>query len=200
MTSAEPPFPNLYRSRLVSENDLRSCVVCFKFTTTVMLADNKADFFYVCAGHLKDTNFCDPIHSDEYLGWIRERDRLYKRISELKRKMDDEAWNKYLPTKWIGKSRAKDEDKNKHKADDDDDDDEKKTDEVMMKKMNKELETVLDKISGYSSKDFKLNKDVYRMRLQRYHNQKVQAKRQQEIQSDPGFFPQVPTNKLGDRE
>lgn len=199
MSAVEPPFPNKYRSRLVAEADLRSCTVCFKFTTTVLLADNKGDFFYICPAHLKDTNFCDPIHTEEYLGWIRERDALCKKIADLKKKIDDAAWNKYLPTKWMGK-------KEKDKKEDGDDKDEKeeskkaeKTDEMLMRQKNKDLDELLEKIAAYQCKDFKLNKDVYRMRLQRQHRQKVQAKRLQEIQSNPGFFPQVPTNDLGSK-
>ena len=55
-------FPNHYRQRQVSETDQRACFICYRPSCTVLVNTTPAaDFFYVCASHLKDKGFAKPV-------------------------------------------------------------------------------------------------------------------------------------------
>lgn len=57
-------FANKYRQRLVSDTDKRGCFICYKPSTTVLVNEvPSADFFYICAPHLKDKGFAKELAS-----------------------------------------------------------------------------------------------------------------------------------------
>ncbi|KAI3644195.1 hypothetical protein MP228_010359 [Amoeboaphelidium protococcarum] len=55
--SQSVPFGNKYEVKTATRES--PCWVCGKFTTTVF-THKDLDFFYVCPGHLTDTQFCKP--------------------------------------------------------------------------------------------------------------------------------------------
>ena len=89
-------FPNHYHARLVAEKDFKACTLCFKPTTTVLISQNKVDFFYVCPLHLKDEHFSTAIRPDEYKGLETKREELDKKIEDSRKRVErlrPYAWN-----------------------------------------------------------------------------------------------------------
>ena len=51
---------NLYHKRLVAPTSSKPCFICHKPSSTVLITPDARDFFYACAGHLKDNKFATP--------------------------------------------------------------------------------------------------------------------------------------------
>ncbi|KAK1997197.1 DUF1742-domain-containing protein [Colletotrichum falcatum] len=47
-------FANIYTHRKVAETAAKGCDVCYRATSSVLVASENKDFFYVCPSHLKD--------------------------------------------------------------------------------------------------------------------------------------------------
>lgn len=197
---AQPPFPNEYLSRLVGDSDSKACTVCYKPTTTVLLASNKADFFYICPFHLKDDSFGTPIHPESYTKLLLERQALEKKMEAADRKAElnkPYSWNKIMNTiGWSKDDKKDDKDDNK-----DDKKDEKKSIDsykalvAEATVLKNELSTLNETIANFKFKNYKLNKDIYRMRVNGLLQAKAKARRQQEMQN-PSFFPSAPSNNI----
>lgn len=204
-----PPFPNEYRCRQVADADLRPCSICFKPTSTVLLASNKADHFYVCPLHLKDKSFASPIIPDNYTQLLTDKTRLEGEVHQANNLADANrpySWNKLMsnigwnesqtgnPKDGAGDS-LKDSETEKTEAK------KKNTYEQYVAQANelkKKLADVNSAISAFQFKQFVLVKDVYRMRI----NNTLQAKNrvrkvQAPVQESLNIaFPSVPKSDI----
>ncbi|KAM9928688.1 hypothetical protein OXX59_001695 [Metschnikowia pulcherrima] len=204
-----PPFPNDYRCRQVSEADSKPCNICYKPSSTVLLASNKADHFFVCPSHLKDKSFALPEHSEAYTELIQEKSRLENEIRHANSVVEANrpySWNKLMSN--IGWSESvqpkaaaesgentKDEENKKNEA--------KKSTAyegyvAQANKLKKELADVNGSISGYQFKQFTLAKDVYRMRVNNLLQAKNRAANPQPAQTQRTsiVFPSVPKSGI----
>ena len=188
-------FPNHYHARLVAEKDSKACTLCFKPTTTVLISQNKVDFFYVCPLHLKDEHFSTAIRPDEYKGLETKREELDKKIEDSRKRVErlrPYAWN--FLSSMLGSKKGEGTEVDKDKGTEKDKDKEKETYETAkqdLRRLEGELNEINSGISNYKFKDYTLNKDIYRMRTQNYAQSKIRAKKQQEMHK-PGFFPSAP--------
>lgn len=192
-------FPNHYHSRLVAEKDSKACTLCYKPTTSVLISQNKVDFFYVCPLHLKDEHFSSPIQPDEYKELQTKKEELGRRIEDCRKRVErlkPYAWN--FLSSMLGSKKAEGRDQDKDKDKDTEKNKDKETHESAkqdLKRLEGELNEINSGISNYKFKDYTLNKDIYRMRTQNYAQSKIRAKKRQEMHK-PGFFPSAPQHKV----
>lgn len=197
--ASQPPFPNEYLKRQVSESDAKACSVCYKPASTVLLSSNQGDFFYICPSHLKDASFCTPIHPDAYNELLEKRKDIEKQAKDASVKAEANrpySWNKLVNT--INWNKAKPAEAGKDAITPKEDKDKSVTYENLLAeldKLKKELAALDQQISTFSFKNYQLNKDIYRMRINGYIQAQWKIKRQKEMQ-DPSFFPQAPTGGL----
>ncbi|KAK6463461.1 VPS4-associated protein 1 [Scheffersomyces coipomensis] len=196
MSSNQPPFPNIYHVKQVASTDSKSCSICYKLTSTVLLNDTKIDFLYICPGHLKDSNFSDHLEDPDYDSLTKDKSDKTKKVEELtvqaeaiKPYLINQLISDYLPKK---KKEGDDGDKSKDGASDD----KYKTLQNQIKELNKELVTLNEKINEFKFKRYKLNNEIYKLRILNYNKALYNKIRHKKIQSDPSFFPTVPNNKI----
>ncbi|RLV92383.1 hypothetical protein JA1_003256 [Spathaspora sp. JA1] len=184
MSKAAPPFPNKYNVRLVAATNSKSCVICYKPSTTVLVSENQGDFFYSCPQHLLDEHFASPIHPQDYLDLVKEKEQLEIKKIELNKDIELEKpylWNK-VSEYWS-------------KSDD-------KKEQTKFEKLNEELKQVLQKltdkekeINEYKFKVYKLNLDIYKNRLMLNQKKKFNKERYEKIHQE-GFFPSAPKSDI----
>lgn len=188
MSKVIPPFPNKYQVKLVASSDSKSCTICYKPTTTVLLCETKLDFFYVCPQHLLDENFASPIHPQDYLDLISTKEKLVAKKVQLDKDIEKESpyiWNK-VTDYWKKKEDSKPSESEKSKY-------EKLKEE--MKELLLDLEKTANQIKEYKFKVYKLHDGIYKNRLMLHQKKKYNKERSEKIQQQ-GFFPSVPSNKL----
>ncbi|KAJ2978498.1 hypothetical protein NQ176_g3787 [Zarea fungicola] len=178
-------FPNIYDHRKVAEASAKSCDICYKMSTSVLITPDKKDFFYVCAVHLKDRYFCTPKIDEEAVKAKREKEleaekeRVKKEYEEKQKKKKQKEKEKEEKEK--NKDQDKKDDKKKDDKTDDDDSDKKDKNDSDDTPMEEEPRT------------FELKAAFYQQRLQR-RRQAEAAKRDREKALQPGYFPSVPTD------
>ena len=196
-------FSNAYRVREVAATDSKSCFVCYKFTTKVMLLENKADFFYICPSHLLDPTFATPVHPPEYDELIKLKTALVVQTAELQRQINDYgfSWD-IIPG--FGKKGKPENDQRGDKAEEGEKD--PKLEKASLKELQFQLsstkakiEEIESRIKAFPFKDYNLDKSNYNNRLTTHYKVKAAHKRQQDIQK-PGFFPSAPTSALENKE
>lgn len=177
-------FPNEYNMRKVATPDSKACFICYKPTETVLVSQNKADFFYVCAGHLLDSLFAEPIHEELYKKLVLQKEELEKQVPVKEEKallLKPYIWNK------LAKS--------------DPEKDKKYTEAVeAVNKAKEELAQIENEIAQFTFKRYTLNADVHKLRIQGIQRTRNERARQQKLQADlqsETFFPQVPKGKIG---
>ncbi|KAJ4155136.1 hypothetical protein LMH87_000395 [Akanthomyces muscarius] len=175
------PFPNVYNHRKVAEASAKSCDICYKLSTSVLITPDSKDFFYVCAVHLKDRYFCTPKIDEEAVKAKREKE-LEAEKEKVKKEYEEKQRKKKEKEEKDKKDKDKDDKKKEEKKDDKDDDPEKKKDDEGDEEASKEEEP----------RTFELKTAFYQQRLQR-RRQAEAAKRDKEKVSQPGYFPSVPT-------
>lgn len=104
-------FPNIYNHRKVAETAARSCDICFKLTSSVLITPDKKDFFYICSSHLKDVQFCAP-KIDKEAAEARRKKELEEEVERVKKE-----WEERKKKKEEKKSDKKDEKKDEKKDD-----------------------------------------------------------------------------------
>lgn len=193
------PFPNIYIVKRVPEAESKSCVICYKPSSTVLLAENKGDFFYLCPAHLNDHNFSVPIELEEYIEMKSQKMEIEKKIVIIQKDMETNKpynWTRLALKVGFGSKKESLEDKKEAS-------DNKKKPEDKYKELEKEftilntsLNDISDKIALFKFLKYALDKGIYKMRLQNQLKARIALKREQELHS-PGFFPSVPNNNLG---
>ncbi|KAI5952096.1 hypothetical protein KGF57_004225 [Candida theae] len=210
----QPPFPNKYNARLVAQQDSKPCTICFKPSTTVLLADNNADFFYTCAQHLRDDQFASPIPSDEYTALQKQVDELRSQVDKLR--VEVEAAKPYLwgiSSYWsTSKERTSTADNKSDESSDkysNKEKEKKQSDSTTAKqdsttyeslkakllKTEQELAEKQTELTQYKFKKYTLNQQVYRNRLM-LNQKKIYNKQRTEKIQQPGFFPSAPHHNI----
>ncbi|RKF53612.1 hypothetical protein OnM2_103018 [Erysiphe neolycopersici] len=174
-------FPNIYTHRKVAETAAKSCEICCKPSTSVLLASGHKDFFYVCTVHLKDKNFCKPLNSNVTAAAAAQKKRdLEDEITRLKKEYNDQKRNKKLP-----KDEALDlKEKNKEKAD---------VKAIPDESIDKKKEHSPTTSISNDPKEFSLTNIFYQQRIEKKKNAEI-AKQRNERLLNPNLFPQVPKN------
>lgn len=211
MSSA--PFPNTYTSRLVASSNSKACSICYKPTTTVLVSSNNADFFYICSSHLKDKAFAEPIHLEDYTALKKELNELESQIRSMTKRAESikpYSWNKVMNNLGWSNSYEEEDKETSIKAgtQKDGSPDKVETSEVSnaqkksydelikeTKELRKKLTQVNESIASFKFKNFKLDTNVYRMRINSVLQAQNRLKRQKEVQN-PGFFPLAPSHEL----
>ncbi|KAK0724619.1 VPS4-associated protein 1 [Lasiosphaeris hirsuta] len=178
-------FPNVYTHRKVAESSAKSCDICFKPSTSVLITPDNKDFFYVCPGHLKDPGFCTP-KIDQAAVEARKKRELEAEIARVKKEYEEKQKKKKEKEKEKQKEKDKKDDKSKDKDKDKDsktDDDEKKDDGASPAPEEEEEEPRV----------FELKSTFYEARRNKKRQAEI-AKRNRERLQDPSFFPSVPKN------
>ncbi|KAL9058549.1 MAG: hypothetical protein Q9162_001704 [Coniocarpon cinnabarinum] len=213
--TASPPLPNLYHRRLVAATNQKPCYICHKPSATVLITPDFRDFFYVCAGHLKDSGFATPqdvapsqsgensnsADSDEQKKKARD-DELQKEIDKVVKEYQDRVKRR--------KERKKQKKKKEVKDDDDDFSSDGEGEAEAKDTKVKELEAqksspgatgegTRGKEGGPPAEEgprvFILNRAVFDMRMRRIKEAQM-AKRRQESMKSGTFWPTVPTGEL----
>lgn len=196
------PFPNDYQLRLVANSDSKPCHVCYKPSTSVLLAANNADFFYICPAHLKDETFCSCVHSEAYTKLLNEKRELEKKVvdaSEAAEAHKPYSWNRIVTSMgWSDKKEETNKDKKEDNKEKKDEPQKAKTYEALMTELDvlkRQLSAVKESIASFQFKRFTLHSDIYKMRINSYLQARARTRRQQEIHSDL-FFPSAPSSAL----
>ncbi|KAH8168346.1 AAA-ATPase vps4-associated protein 1 domain-containing protein [Sarocladium implicatum] len=198
------PFPNLYTHRKVAEASSKSCDICYKQTTSVLITSDKKDFFYVCPIHLKDRNFCLPKIDEAAVAAKKrekelkeETEKLKKEYEEKQRKKKEKEAEKDEKDKdkdkdKDGKSDSKSKDDDKTKKEDDDKKEEEPEEEPRVFELKKQV--LPDYPATRLSRSWTNTEcsTFYNARLQK-RRQLEAAKRDRERVKQPGYFPSVPT-------
>lgn len=126
-----PPFPNIWQHRKVADTAAKSCDICLKPSTSVLVTPEKQDFFYVCLVHLKDTRFCKPLIDEEAIA-ARKKKEMDAEIERVKKEYEEKQRKKKEKEKEKEKEdeKSKSEDKEKDTKADGDKKDDSKKDEV----------------------------------------------------------------------
>ncbi|KAH0429443.1 hypothetical protein CcaCcLH18_08457 [Colletotrichum camelliae] len=197
-------FANVYTHRKVAENAAKGCDVCYRATSSVLVADEKKDFFYVCPSHLKDKNFCSPIIDKEAVE-AKKKKEMEEEVERVKKEYEEKQKKKKEKDE-KDKNKDKEKDKEKEKEKDNDDkkaDDEKKVDDSKAAEKVKAPALPWDGAgtetpsSEEEPRVFALHKNFYGMRLEKKRQMEI-AKRNRERLQQPNFFPSVPKGAPGD--
>ncbi|ETN40249.1 uncharacterized protein HMPREF1541_04525 [Cyphellophora europaea CBS 101466] len=180
--SAQQALPNIWHQRAVAETAAKSCYICYKPTTAVLVTPDNKDFFYVCKTHLKDRGFASPIVDEKAEAEKRKKEALDREIEKVKQEYEEKMKQKRA------KKKAKDDDKDKKNDDDE------------ARKAEKERDDKIKALSADTVADdgpriFALHRNFYQMRIERLRNIEVARRNQQRIK-DPTFFPKAPTGDL----
>ena len=212
----QPPFPNKYNSRLVAQQDAKPCTICFKPSTTVLLAENNGDFFYTCIQHLSDEQFASPVLLDDYTDLQKGVDELRLKVDKLQKEADaakpylwgiSSYWSKEkTPTTTTtttgkeddNKDKNKDETKEKEKGKEKEKEKAGSNYESLKKQLlqtQQELNEKQTQLTQFKFKKYTLNTQVYRNRLMLKQKKIYNQQRTEKIQK-PGFFPSAPNHEI----
>ncbi|BFZ61784.1 hypothetical protein YB2330_002860 [Saitoella coloradoensis] len=174
-----PPFTNRYHKRTAA-ND-KSCFICKKFTTTVLITPDQADFFYACNGHLSDTGFATPVVDKEAEAKKAREAEIEKEVERLKKKHAEKQSKKDKD--------SKDSDSEKIK-------DDAKDDKKWVDKSSSRPQTPT---AAPDPRVFTLHRQIYAMRANRWKELQRQNKTQQMLADGATAFPSVPRSKPGEK-
>ncbi|KAL2158716.1 hypothetical protein VTH06DRAFT_4198 [Thermothelomyces fergusii] len=186
-------FPNVYTHRKVAETKAKSCDICYKLSSSVLITPDNKDWFYICPAHLKDPGFCTP-KIDQAAIEARKKRELEEEIERLKKEYEEKQKQKKNKEKRKEDEAKAEEDKSdgdKSKGDD-------KADRT--KQQQKALEKTEPAKSSASTSPlaeeeeprvFELKSTFYNRRLNKKRQAEI-ARRNFEAMQDPNFFPSVP--------
>lgn len=171
-------FQNIYTHRKVADTASKACDICYKPSTSVLVAPENKDFFYVCPAHLKDKGFCNPIVDEAAIAAKKKR-ALDAEVERVKKEFEEKQRKKKEREK---KKKEKEKEKDKDKKDDEEEEEkteEKNSAEVTVPEPDEEPRV------------FALQKTFYQNRLDKKRNAEI-ARRNRERLQNPNLFPQVP--------
>ncbi|KAE8390635.1 VPS4-associated protein 1 [Aspergillus alliaceus] len=87
-------FQNIYHLRRVADTAAKSCYVCYKPSSSVLITPDNKDFFYVCPIHLKDRHFCTPIVDTEEQEKKKKEEALAQEIEKVKKEYEEKQKRK----------------------------------------------------------------------------------------------------------
>ncbi|OJJ71366.1 hypothetical protein ASPBRDRAFT_126831 [Aspergillus brasiliensis CBS 101740] len=192
---------NIWHLRRVADTAAKSCYICYKPSSSVLITPDNRDFFYVCPSHLQDRHFCSPIVDTEAAAAKAKEEAMAREIEKVKKEYEEKQQRKK------NKDAEKEKDKKENDKDKEKDDKSsaKKGDEED-KKMQKERDDKIESIKNSGSKGatassddsprvFALHKNFYQMRIDRMRNAEIARRNRQRLQ-DPSLFPSVPNGGL----
>ncbi|KAK1491853.1 hypothetical protein CTAM01_10176 [Colletotrichum tamarilloi] len=201
-------FSNIYTHRKVAETAAKGCDVCYRATSSVLVAPENKDFFYVCPSHLKDKNFCSPIIDKEAVE-AKKKKALEDEVARVKKEYEDKQ-KKKKEIEEKDKEKQKDKDKDQEKEKDKDD---KKTEDEMKEDSAKASSLIsrllllesIGRLNGTETPSpaaeeeprvFALQKNFFGARLEKKRQMEI-AKRNRERLQQPNLFPSVPKGMPG---
>ncbi|KAK0336311.1 hypothetical protein LTR91_000890 [Friedmanniomyces endolithicus] len=187
---------NLYHRRLVADSAAKACWICYKPSSIVLITPDQDDYFYICAGHLKDTKFATAKDADD----VAERKRneeLAKEIEAVKKEFEEKMRKKMARRKQKeyekdGKEEKKKDGKEAEKEDAKDETEK----EERLKELEKKKDPV-EKAKEDGPRVFELHKQFWGMRVQKKRDAEV-ARRNRERLRTQGGLPSVPTGSEDD--
>ncbi|EQK97900.1 hypothetical protein G6O67_004542 [Ophiocordyceps sinensis] len=174
------PFPNQYTHRKVADASAKSCDICYKLSTSVLITPDNKDFFYVCPIHLKDVNFCTPRIDEDAVKARREKE-LAEETKKLKKEYEERQHRKKENESKDNESKEKEKKDTKDQKEDNGKGEDEERDEAVAAPQEQEPRV------------FELKSAFYKQRIQRKRHTEV-AKRDRERASQPNYFPSVPTD------
>ncbi|KAK1623360.1 VPS4-associated protein 1 [Colletotrichum phormii] len=193
-------FSNIYTHRKVAEKAAKGCDVCYRATSSVLVAPENKDFFYVCPSHLKDKNFCSPIIDKEAVE-AKKKKALEDEVERVKKEYEDkQKKKKEKEEKEKEKDKEKEKEKEKDKEKDKDDkktEDEKKEDSAKASCLiSKDGTDTPTPAAEDEPRIFALRKNFFGARLEKKRQMEI-AKRNRERLQQPNLFPSVPKGMPG---
>ncbi|PYI22081.1 DUF1742-domain-containing protein [Aspergillus japonicus CBS 114.51] len=189
------PFQNTYHLRRVADTSAKSCYICYKPSTSVLITPDNKDFFYACPSHLTDRNFCSPIIDAAEVEAKAKRDAMAKEIEKVKKEYEERQARKAKKSGDKEKEKEKEKEKDKDK-DSKEKDGEGKDDKAAEKERDdKKSGDTTTPSTDDSPRIFALHKNFYQMRIDRVRNAEVARRNRQRLQ-DPSFFPSVPSGGI----
>ncbi|KAJ5745393.1 hypothetical protein N7520_010575 [Penicillium odoratum] len=183
---------NVYHLRRVADTSAKSCLICYKPSTSVLITPDNKDFFYVCPAHLQDRHFCSPLVDAEGDAKRQKEEAMAKEIEKVKQEYEEKQKRKKEKAKESSKDEKSADSKDKDKVDSDSKaSDEKERDDKIDSIKNAGNETKTEN----GSRVFELHKTFYQMRIDRLRGIE-RAKRNQERLKNPSLFPSVPNREL----
>ncbi|CAL3967560.1 unnamed protein product [Diplocarpon coronariae] len=170
---------NIYTHRKVADTAAKACEICYKPSTSVLVAPENKDFFYVCPAHLKDKGFCNAI-IDEVAVAAKKKKEMEAEVERVKQEFEEKKKKK------LERDMAKDKDKEKDKG--------KSGEEKTEEKKTTEKKNPQDKTAAAFDEEprvFALQKTFFQQRVDKKRNAEI-AKRSRERLQNPNLFPQVP--------
>ncbi|ODQ65603.1 DUF1742-domain-containing protein [Nadsonia fulvescens var. elongata DSM 6958] len=194
-------FKNLYHLRKVAESSAKACFVCYKPSSTVLVAsDGKSDFFYVCQSHLADPSFAQVPDKPAKPPQTVDKEALDKEIEILKKRWAEKQTKNDNSNEKDEKETTKDE---KEKTKDDKEpsfiskifNGSAKSDKIDRSASPSNPSTPASDVTVPAKRVFVLNKDIFALRVQTHRSAK-RVKQHQQMLAKPNLFPSVPTTKL----
>ena len=87
-------IPNVWHHRKVAESAAKGCDICHKPTSSVLVTPDKADFFYACPGHLKDSKFCKPVVDAAAAEARRQKEKDAEIVAQARREYEEKQRKK----------------------------------------------------------------------------------------------------------
>ncbi|KAL2833390.1 VPS4-associated protein 1 [Aspergillus cavernicola] len=188
-------LPNTWHLRRVADTSARSCLICHKPSSSVLITPNNKDFFYVCPAHLNDRHFCTVIIDEEEEAAKKKAEEMSREIEKVKKEYEEKQQRKKEKEK---EKKKKDKAESKGTKDQpenaDNKDDERERDDKIdaIKKQSTSANT---STPDDSPRIFALHKNFYQMRIDRMRNLEAAKRNRQRLQ-DPSFFPSVPSGGI----
>ncbi|CAK9437460.1 uncharacterized protein LODBEIA_P18380 [Lodderomyces beijingensis] len=197
--SQQAPFPNKYTSRKVAASDSKPCSICYKPTTTVLISDNQADFFYVCDLHLQDDQFATAIKEQNYTDLQSEVEKLKNEVEKLRKDVDAEKpylWglNNYWKKSGSSSTSGGGDDNKVEKLPAKHDNKYQSLKNKLGEQLNS-LQAKEQEVESFKFKNFALQQTIYRNRLMLHQKKKYNVERSRQIQ-ESGFFPTAPSHNI----
>ncbi|KAF1810224.1 DUF1742-domain-containing protein [Eremomyces bilateralis CBS 781.70] len=187
-------LPNLWHHRRVADSAAKACWICYKPSSSVLITPDSKDYFYICPGHLQDRNFSVPDATEATAAAAaaeekRKKEELEKEIAKVKAEYEERQ------KKRKEKSKKKDSKKSDGKNSKAEEEEEKKDEKERDEKIKELSEEEKQKSSTEGPRIFTLQKNFYRMRVDRIRNAEM-ARKNAERLKNPSSFPSVPPNDL----
>ncbi|CAF9908856.1 MAG: hypothetical protein GOMPHAMPRED_006338 [Gomphillus americanus] len=200
-TTPQLQLQNIYHLRTVADPSAKSCLVCFKPSTAVLITPDNKDFFYICRGHLKDRAFASPIVDEVEAAAKKRQAELEREIERVKVEYAEKVKMKNEKKKGKDEEKGGDEKNEKEKE---------KEDEIKTATSATSATSAATSASASATgsesatsatgdeqllllpRIYALHRNFFHMRLDRIRKAEL-AKRNRERLSNPTTFPSVPS-------
>jgi outer membrane biosynthesis protein TonB len=182
---------NIWNHRRVAETAAKSCMVCYKPSTSVLITPDNKDFFYICPSHLKDRNFAVPTDDEaKAMADKKKKEDLDREIEAVKKEFEEKMKKKQQKKDKKDKDKdAKDKEKDDKKSDKDE---QERDDKIKALTDKSEASSTAKAGTDDGPRVFRLQKHFYNMRLEKMRNAEA-AKRNLQRLKNPSLFPSVPS-------